>query len=504
MTSPPATDDALRRAMSAHQQGRLDEAAASYAEALECDPENVQALRLRGVLARQQGDLAESVRYLQTTLRVAPGDVTAANDLAVSFLASGELDAAEVALRGALGLAPDSPRALANLGALLQQRGHLAEAIAIHEHYLELVPDDLEVCCNLANALMDAGRDDESLEACDAALALAPGHPLVMANQGAVLCGLDRCDLAVEILQRALALNSSDDMALINLAYAQRALGSDEAALESLMRAVRLNPDNARAAADLGNALLAHGQPGRALEACERFLAAHPGERLVLATYAYALLEAGRRDESRRILDYEQLVRVHDLDAPDGFADIQELNRGLEEFITGHPSLLDDPARKATTGGAQTGELSPLESREFGALDLAIHRAVEQTIDRLVVAGFGDHEVMACAADRWSLRIWGTVLTGGGFQLPHQHPLGWLSGVYYVRLPDADAATDVGALEFGQPPERIGITTAPEIFPVSPRPGRLVIFPSWFYHRTRAFESPGTRISIAFDVMPLG
>ena len=133
-----------------------------------------------------------------------------------------------------------------------------------------------------------------------------------------------------------------DDMALVNLAYAQRARGSDAAAIESLTRAVRLSPDNARASADLGNALLGIGEVDRALETCERFLAAHPGERLVLATCAFALLEAGRRDESRRILDYDRLVRVRDIEAPAGLRRHSRTStRSLEEFVTGHPSLLE-------------------------------------------------------------------------------------------------------------------------------------------------------------------
>jgi hypothetical protein len=31
----------------------------------------------------------------------------------------------------------------------------------------------------------------------------------------------------------------------------------------------------------------------------------------------------------------------------------------------------------------------------------------------------------------------------------------------------------------------------------------MVLFPSYFFHRTIPFSAPGTRISIAFDVLPV-
>ena len=108
---------------------------------------------------------------------------------------------------------------------------------------------------------------------------------------------------------------------------------------------------------------------------------------------------------------------------------------------------------------------------------------------------------MAWASDRWTLRIWGTLLAPGGHQLPHLHPLAWLSGVYYVEVPPG--LGDDGALEFGEPPPRVTARVEPERRRVGARPGRLVVFPSWFWHRTLPFAQPGERISVAFDVMPL-
>ncbi len=498
------TDADLRQAMSLHEHGRLDEADVLYAKVIAAAPDHLQALRLRGILARQRGDLTASITCLQMAVEMAPDDAAALNELALSHMAAGDLHAGEAALRDTLDIEPDSRRALANLGALLQRCGHVTEAIELYERYLKLEPGDLEVRSNLANALMDAGQAEAALAACDAALLMAPGHPLLLANKGAVLSGLERYASAVEVFDLALASNPNDDLALLNLGYAQRALGRTDAALDALTRAARLGPDNARAAGDLANVLVETGEIGRALEVCEHFLTEHPGERLVLAMYACALRDAGRNDEAARILDYASLVRTIDIEVPDGYADLAEFNEALGHFVIGHSSLLRDPMRKATTGGAQTGELNPGEDRVIEALDGVLRSSVRQVISGLLAEGFGDHEVMAYASDAWSLRTWGTVLDGGGGQSPHQHPLGWLSGVYYVRLPEAiTSATDgAGQLEFGRLPERIQATTEPVIFPVTPREGRLVIFPSWFYHSTRQFDADEPRVSIAFDVMP--
>ena len=53
----------------------------------------------------------------------------------------------------------------------------------------------------------------------------------------------------------------------------------------------------------------------------------------------------------------------------------------------------------------------------------------------LAAGGFATHPAMAWATEHWTLRLWATVLDPGGVQLPHLHPLGWLSGVYYVQVP---------------------------------------------------------------------
>ena len=106
---------------------------------------------------------------------------------------------------------------------------------------------------------------------------------------------------------------------------------------------------------------------------------------------------------------------------------------------------------------------------------------------------------------RYKLTAWSVVLESQGHQIPHIHPSAWLSGVYYVARPPSVAASsedNAGWIEFGQPPEHYPNKMQAELSLEKPREGLLVLFPSYFYHRTIPFDAAGRRISIAFDVLP--
>lgn len=503
-SSDQASTDALMHTAAAHhRRGLLDEADSLYRRILETDPDHARVLMLKGVLERERDNLGASLELLRRSERAAADDVEIAGQLAISYMAANDLVRADQTLRRALAIDPKAPQALANLGALLQHRGLLGEAMDIHRRYLALEPNDIEVHCNLANSLADAGDGPGALVHIDTLLERIPNEPMLLATRGAVLCSMERFVDACEALDAALSQNAADDMALINLALARRRLGETALAIEALQAAIRFNPDNARAMADLANLYLTDGHADVACDLCEKFLLHHPGERLVLGTYPYALRAAGRVRAADGLLDYARLIAVADIDAPAEFANMQELNRTLSRSIGSHPTLMNDPVSKSTRGGAQTGELDVGKMPGLTSLAGEINQRIVEFVGRCERTGLSDHPAMIGAAQRWSLRVWATVLNGGGHQSPHIHPLAWLSGVYYVALPADMTAQErrAGWLEFGRPPDRIGVSGVQH--EIEPREGRLILFPSYFYHCTRLFTSSEPRISIAFDVMPM-
>ena len=98
---------------------------------------------------------------------------------------------------------------------------------------------------------------------------------------------------------------------------------------------------------------------------------------------------------------------------------------------------------------------------------------------------------------------WSSRLKDRGYHTNHVHAQGWISSAYYVALPDAVENVDSreGWLKFGEPNFPFGIANAVRRA-VKPRPGTLVLFPSYLWHGTVPFRSAQSRTTIAFDAVP--
>ncbi|MEM7281528.1 MAG: 2OG-Fe(II) oxygenase family protein, partial [Pseudomonadota bacterium] len=98
---------------------------------------------------------------------------------------------------------------------------------------------------------------------------------------------------------------------------------------------------------------------------------------------------------------------------------------------------------------------------------------------------------------------WSVVLTSGGRHVNHVHPEGWISSAYYVQVPDevGDPEGRPGWIKFGEPPFPMPGSSGPEKW-IQPRPGTLVLFPSYLWHGTEPIKDGSTRITAPFDLKP--
>ena len=167
-----------------------------------------------------------------------------------------------------------------------------------------------------------------------------------------------------------------------------------------------------------------------------------------------------------------------------------------------HLHTLERPyAEQSVRGGTQTDRSILLRGEpQLQRLRRRLLEGVEAYVAGLPGHVEG-HPLLGLRRDR--LRIegsWSVRLAAQGYNVAHTHPVGWISAVFYVALPDPAqlGSAPAGWITFGEPPPELGLSLR-AYAEVEPRPGRLVLFPSSMWHGTHPFQD-GERLVVAFDL----
>jgi Flp pilus assembly protein TadD len=383
----------------------------------------------------------------------------------------------------------------------LDTAGRLEEAIDAYTAILACEPLNLRAHRQLNHLLYRLGRDGQFMRSYDEALAGNPAHPALLRDKAWFALNAHRYSESLAIYEQLLSVAPADPIAITGVAVSLEKLGRLAAAADTYRHALIHPVRDANLYSSLAAMLLQLGDPSAAETAARGGLEIAPHDQTCLA----ALSTAWRlRNDAREawLCGYADLIRVFDLEPPPGFNDQREFNTQLnQELDRFHPDTREH-VNQSVRGGTQTradilGTGRPLvdllQAQFNGSL-------------RTYIRGLQDATHPFSARRSRSFLYtgsWSSRLHSGGFHANHIHPRGWISSCYYVGVPDecTDSTTQQGWLGFGAPSIELGLPE-PIRRSVEPRVGRLVLFPSFVWHGTRAFHSAGARTTIAFDVAP--
>jgi tetratricopeptide (TPR) repeat protein len=410
--------------------------------------------------------------------------------------------------RRILAAEPGRADVLALAGQIAGELGLDAEAVAHYAAAIGAKPDFAEAHYNLGNVLARLGRHEEAVAPYSRAAELRPELVAVHANLGNALHALGRWDEAAASYRRAIRLAPGAAEAHRNLGLALNAAGARDRALECFRRAVALKEDWPNALQSLANALMEGGLWREAISICDRWLRLAPANVEALGLKAVALEELGERDAARYLVDFDRLVEMIEFETPpNGFSDIAAFNAALARHALEHPTLQvpprGDPRYHCATLRI-TDEFLAEPKGPAAAFERMIETAVSSYLQRLARLDAA-HPFLVHPPRRWQLTSWAAVLDGEGTLDPHVHYAGYVSGVYYPKIPapiGAPGQGEAGWFQFGGNPGRFPCTTQPDTRTIQPREGLMLLFPSYFYHRTLPFTAPESRVSIAFDAVP--
>ncbi|HEY0709678.1 MAG TPA: putative 2OG-Fe(II) oxygenase [Polyangia bacterium] len=466
------------------------------------DPEVLHAL---AELAADAGNLDEATAFLQHALAQRGPTAPAAWQVKLGDLRveQGKLDDGVRAYEAVLARAPEEKAAWVGLAKARDAQRNTHAAIKAWERVVALDQDDWEAAISLGEAWTEIREWARAEESFAVASKGEPDRPALLVGRGVLDMYRGRANDAIATLKACTARHPTYPPGYAALGAVLRAENRFEEAAQALQRAKELAPVDNNYTLALGRVLLEGGWPDRADAEAKAYLARHPGHSGALALESLASLARGDEPAVARFFDYAKVVSATRLSVPRGFADIGAFNKALAAHAASHPTLMAAPASHSTYDGLHSGSLLVEPRGPTAPFEEAIEMAVGAYWERL--EGETHQPFVARRPHDVVLAMWCIVLGRGSHQGPHIHPAAWLSGVYYPQIPEGirTGAGPEGWLEFGKPDREFPTKITPPLHRVRPEEGLVVIFPSYLYHRTIPFQEDGTRISVAFDVVPV-
>lgn len=281
-------------------------------------------------------------------------------------------------------------------------------------------------------------------------------------------------------------------------------LGREDEARDLLDRALQVDPDNKDACKRLAALDLAAGRHAELLQTlCDLEARGATNSRL-FAARTLAAAQLGDPDQAMADNGLSGFPQTLDFEAPAPWSDLDAFHAQLTAELVDHPGKRFERYGSASTLTWRVENPLRVDTPAIRALLHAIAQRLADFADSV------DPQSSAWAAtrpDRAVLRGWSVLTESDGYEEWHVHQFGWLSGVYYVQIPDTIARgnSEAGCIGFGLPENLAGGDAARAVGDtiVRPQPGKLMVFPSHAYHRTYPHLQGGTRICFAFDLRPL-
>lgn len=487
-------------ALTLQDLGRFDESEAVCREVLAADGRDAEAWALLGMALSRLDRLAEAESAYRRALELDPGNRVAHLNLGALLLRLQRPEAALGALKSAEAHGGGGYELAFNRGRALCEMSQIEEAEREFERAVNLRPTSTEAQLQLTRVRYLQGDPKFARALATAAHAnrTDPGLQLLM---GEVLWRAGELHEAEVVLQELLYRKLGGPHVQSTLACVLLEAGRLKDAEAHALEAVAAAPGDGVINENLVTILLSRGQPDDAMRFIQAQRRQRPDSQAWIAFEATAARLLGSQ-LYQRLYDYDRLVRVFDLEPPPGWSSMEELNAALVEVLDARHRTRNQPLDQSLRNGTQTAASLLVETHPaVKAILAAFHGPIADY--RRQLGADPDHPLSARnAGEMHYTGAWSVRLRRLGYHVNHFHPDGWLSSAYYVQTPPetADAVARSGWIKFGEPRYAVPGLTAERF--VQPRPGRLVLFPSYMWHGTTAIHGDAPRMSIAFDVKP--
>jgi tetratricopeptide (TPR) repeat protein len=204
------TEDRYDRALALFEGGDFQACRELVLEELSERPKDVALLRLAG-RASTELDLDDAATYLQQAVEAEPENVDAWRELAEAYLYRNRLTEAMEAIRQAVELRPEESEGLIDLGLSAYAAGRNDEALSHLNNAVEREPGNAAARRALIDVYRATGKNEEALKAAENLLQLQPDDVLATLDAGDLNLALGRPENAVAEYARLGAIDDDPE-----------------------------------------------------------------------------------------------------------------------------------------------------------------------------------------------------------------------------------------------------------------------------------------------------
>lgn len=468
----------LTMAQLCDDRGELTASCDIYLKILNKDPNNILALHNLATIKRRIEMPNDALVLLKRAQTLGLDSFQLHHNLGNAFSDLNDIDSAIAAYSKAISLNPYYIDSYKNLAALYSEAGEIGSAIALYENALSANTRSKDIVLELIRNYLRVGSSEK------AKLLISK---YFSARKGSSKDNVDLYD-------------NDEDIALVNaeIKYLENDITG---AFETLFGTLR-DIKSGKVMLQCAKYAIQTNNTSFVLEHMPELTNKRDSAVMAKAYLTLAERLSGQNAHRQSYCHYESLVKTFELPdtiSHDGAADFC---KKLSAYLSTQHTATSAPLQQTLNGGTQTrGNIfSQSDNKLIGCLKAFCEQSIKDYISELDKVAQPHPYLPALSNDIKFVGAWSVNLSNKGYHTNHVHPEGGLSAVFYVDIPNnLNESDEEGHLVFGKPNFDLPIDLTHE-FSVMPKVGKLVVFPSYFWHGTIPFHSSEKRLTVAFDV----
>ena len=475
-----------------HQRGDLDNAEIFYNKILKLEPNHLKANFLLGTIFIQRKDFFSAKKRFLKVILINPNHFYAYNYLGIIYRELKIFKKAKKYFDKVISLNKDYADGYYNLGLLFKDVEDYKNAKKYYQKTIKVNPNHINVYNNLGLIFSIFGKNEEAINLFKKAIEVNPKNALAYNNIGNRYKEIGNYKKSIEAYNKAIEINQNIQQVYENLGNVFRIKKNFKKAIEYFEKS---NSENSKA--QLLECIYFYHGLKKYREKLEIYTEKDFLNRRVATISAYVSATKPLKNIypfCKNPLEYFYKTNIeNDLVNKNKFK--KDLLDYLEKIDT-----IWEPSSKTTRKGFQTtGNLFKKDKFEIKSLI----KIVEKTII-LYKKKFSNSKdlIIKKWPNKSSLNAWYVKLIHQGYQNSHIHPDGWISGVFYLKVPkltngqDGSIKLTLDGYDYPANKRLLSLVHSPKDFD-------LILFPSSLFHRTIPFKSNETRHVVAFDLIPL-